>query len=315
MFDKLTDEAINIFMLAQEEALTMRHSTVGSEHILLALLAEQDTIVRSILLGCGLSPEVVRAQVENISPQSGKNEIQALPLNQSATRILELSWDVVESLGAKVVCPEHLLLALLQSSKSSAIELLNNSGVNRQLLRREVISAIEGTAGFVGDDAIESSIAPTESQLVRLSGDGEFLDFDDDAVKAIMFAHDECRRMGISVLGVEQILLGVLALRGITFDCFAAMRVNRSDLRIALDRILGSGAELIGEQIPNSAEANFIFELAAVHANNFSSEKVSPEHLALGILDDPTRVILDALYSLGVNINQLQEDILVMMTE
>lgn len=315
MFDKLTEEAINIFMLAQEEALRLRHASVGAEHVLLALLEEPDSIVRPILVGSGLTLQSVREQAENVSPREGDLKLQALPLNYSATRILELSWDVVESLGAMVVCPEHLFLALLQSSDSKAIHLLDRFGVNRQNLRNEVIAVIEENSAFVGDDVAESRIASSDSQLIRLSGDGEFLDFDDDAIKAIMLAHDECRRMGISVLGVEQILLGVVAMRGITFECLAAMNVNRSDLRIAFDRILVTGREIVGEHIPNSGAAMFVFELAAAHASNFSSDTVGPEHLILGILDDPSLVLRDALYSLGVNINQLREDIFVMMTE
>lgn len=99
-------------MLAQEEALRLRHASVGAEHVLLALLEEPDSIVRPILVGSGLTLQSVREQAENVSPREGDLKLQALPLNYSATRILELSWDVVESLGAMVVCPELIFSSL-----------------------------------------------------------------------------------------------------------------------------------------------------------------------------------------------------------
>ncbi|MFL0248506.1 ATP-dependent Clp protease ATP-binding subunit [Candidatus Clostridium stratigraminis] len=147
MFSRFTERAQKIIMYAEEEAQAFQHGYVGTEHILLGILMEEDGLGKKILNNSGVNVENVRNLVEEYE---GKGEAELynneIPLTPRTKRLLELSLLEARTLGHNYIAPEHILLALIRESEGVAFTILANLGVDFERLRREIIENISGGA-------------------------------------------------------------------------------------------------------------------------------------------------------------------------
>jgi hypothetical protein len=145
MFERFTDRARRVLVLAQEEARLLSHSFIGTEHILLGLIAERDGIAAQALATLGISLDKVRAKVEEtiIPPISG-SETASPPFTPRAKKVLELSLRQALQLGHSYIGTEHILLGLHQEGEGVAMQVLGALGVNPSDVRREVIQRLGG---------------------------------------------------------------------------------------------------------------------------------------------------------------------------
>lgn len=159
MFSRFTERAQKIIMHAQQEAQSFQHGYVGTEHILLGILKEEDGIARKILNSSGVTSENVRSLVEEYEGKGDaelfKNEI---PLTPRTKRLLELSLLESRNLGHNYISPEHILLALIRESEGVAYTILSNLGANFDKLRKEIVNSMAG--GMPGDQPSNSKAAP-----------------------------------------------------------------------------------------------------------------------------------------------------------
>lgn len=159
MFSRFTERAQKIIMFAQEEAQGFQHGYVGTEHILLGILKEQDGIAKKTLSNSGVTIENVRNLVEEYEGKGDadlyKNEI---PLTPRTKRLLELSLLEARTLGHNYINPEHILLALIRESEGVAYTILSNLGVDFDKLRKEIVENMAG--GGSGEQPTASKAAP-----------------------------------------------------------------------------------------------------------------------------------------------------------
>ncbi|MGJ7539970.1 ATP-dependent Clp protease ATP-binding subunit [Brevibacterium luteolum] len=147
MFERFTDRARRVVVLAQEEAKILKHNYIGTEHILLGLIHEGEGIAAKALEGMGISLEQVRDQVTEIIGQGQQAPSGHIPFTPRAKKVLELSLREALQLGHTYIGTEHILLGLIREGEGVAAQVLVKLGADLARVRQEVIKLISGYQG------------------------------------------------------------------------------------------------------------------------------------------------------------------------
>src|SRR4030042_3490218 len=137
-FEKFSERARRVLALAQEEAQHLNHSYIGTEHILLGLLREEEGVSAKVLVGLGANLGKVRSGVEFIIGRGDKPNTGEIGLTPRAKRVIELAIDQARHLGHNYIGTEHLLLGLLHEGGGVAAGVLDSFGINLEQVRAEV---------------------------------------------------------------------------------------------------------------------------------------------------------------------------------
>lgn len=143
MFNKFTERARKVILLAKEEAKRFNHDYIGTEHILLGLIREGEGVAAAVLQKLGLSPEKIRLEVEKLV-QSGPSTMVSgdIPFTPKAKKVIELAMEEARSLGHNYIGTEHLLLGLIREGEGVASQVLMNLGLDLNRVRNEVITLL-----------------------------------------------------------------------------------------------------------------------------------------------------------------------------
>jgi ATP-dependent Clp protease ATP-binding subunit ClpC len=147
MFERFTDRARRVVVLAQEEASMLNHNYIGTEHILLGLIHEGEGVAAKALESLGISLEAVRQQVEEIIGQGQQAPSGHIPFTPRAKKVLELSLRESLQLGHNYIGTEHILLALLREGEGVAAQVLVKLGADLNRVRQQVIQLLHGYPG------------------------------------------------------------------------------------------------------------------------------------------------------------------------
>ncbi|CAB4602265.1 unannotated protein [freshwater metagenome] len=147
MFERFTDRARRVVVLAQEEARLLNHSYIGTEHILLGLIHEGEGVAAKALESMSISLDAVRAQVEEIIGQGGSSPSGHIPFTPRAKKVLELSLREALQLGHNYIGTEHILLGLLREGEGVATQVLVKLGADLGKVRQQVIQLLSGYQG------------------------------------------------------------------------------------------------------------------------------------------------------------------------
>jgi ATP-dependent Clp protease ATP-binding subunit ClpC len=150
MFERFTDRARRVVVLAQEEARLLSHSYIGTEHILLGLIHEGEGVAAKALESLGISLEAVRNQVEEIIGQGGSSPSGHIPFTPRAKKVLELSLREALQLGHNYIGTEHILLGLIREGEGVAAQVLVKLGADLSRVRQQVIQLLSGYQGPAG---------------------------------------------------------------------------------------------------------------------------------------------------------------------
>ncbi len=147
MFERFTDRARRVVVLAQEEARMLNHNYIGTEHILLGLIHEGEGVAAKALESLGISLEAVRSQVEEIIGQGQAAPTGHIPFTPRAKKVLELSLREALQLGHNYIGTEHILLGLIREGEGVAAQVLQKLGADLNRVRQQVIQLLQGYAG------------------------------------------------------------------------------------------------------------------------------------------------------------------------
>ena len=150
MFERFTDRARRVVVLAQEEARLLNHNYIGTEHILLGLIHEGEGVAAKALESLGISLEAVRRQVEEIIGQGGSSPSGHIPFTPRAKKVLELSLREALQLGHNYIGTEHILLGLIREGEGVAAQVLVKLGADLSRVRQQVIQLLSGYQGRRG---------------------------------------------------------------------------------------------------------------------------------------------------------------------
>jgi ATP-dependent Clp protease ATP-binding subunit ClpC len=153
MFERFTEQAIKVIMLAQEEARRLGHNFVGTEQLLLGLIGEGTGVAAKVLSNFGVTLKDGRIEVEKIIGRGSGFTPVEIPFTPRVKRVLEASLDEARKLDHNYIGTEHLILGLLQDAEGVAAKVLDNLGVDRAKVRNEVIKTIGETATVGGSSS------------------------------------------------------------------------------------------------------------------------------------------------------------------
>ena len=184
MFERFTDRARRVIVLAQEEAKMLNHNYIGTEHLLLGLIHEGDGVAAKALEALGISLEAVREQVEDIIGKGQQKPTGHIPFTPRAKKVLELSLREALQLGHNYIGTEHILLGLIREGEGVAAQVLVKLGADLNSVRQQVIQLL---AGYQGKEPVAAGAeqgAPSSGQgsavldqfgenLTQLAADGK----------------------------------------------------------------------------------------------------------------------------------------------
>ncbi len=178
MFERFTEKAIKVIMLAQEEARRLGHNFVGTEQILLGLIGEGTGVAAKVLKSMGVNLKDARVEVEKIIGRGSGFVAVEIPFTPRAKRVLELSLEEARQLGHNYIGTEHLLLGLIREGEGVAARVLENLGVDLAKVRTQVIRMLGETAEVTaGSGSKGSTKTPTldefGSNLTQLAAEGK----------------------------------------------------------------------------------------------------------------------------------------------
>jgi ATP-dependent Clp protease ATP-binding subunit ClpC len=144
MFERFTDRARRVVVLAQEEARMLNHNYIGTEHILLGLIHEGEGVASKALESLGVSLEAVRSQVEEIIGRGQAEPTGHIPFTPRAKKVLELSLREALQLGHNYIGTEHILLGVIREGEGVAAQALMKLGADLDRTRQAVIQLLAG---------------------------------------------------------------------------------------------------------------------------------------------------------------------------
>lgn len=149
MFERFTERARQVVVIAQDEARALKHNSIGTEHLLLGLLGEAEGMAAAVLGHLGIDMNEVRFQVKSIVPAGEQVTVGLIPFTPRAKKVLELALREALSLGHNYVATQHVLLGLVRESEGVAARILADYDATPETVRAEIVRRLSGSRGAV----------------------------------------------------------------------------------------------------------------------------------------------------------------------
>ena len=144
MFERFTEPARQVVVLAQDEARALKHNHIGTEHLLLGLLRSDENAARDALSSLGVRLEEVRGQVVRIVGFGNEHPLGQIPFTPRGKKVLELSLREAKALDHNYIGPEHILLGLAREDDGVAARMLLDAGIDSDSIRQSVAASLRG---------------------------------------------------------------------------------------------------------------------------------------------------------------------------
>jgi hypothetical protein len=244
MFERFTDRARRVVVLAQEEARLLDHDFIGTEHLLLGLIHEREGIAARALTALDISLEAVRQEVTEIVGRGEELHGGHIPFTPRAKKVLELSLREALQLGHNYIGTEHILLGLIREGEGVAAQVLVKLGASFDRVRQQVIQLLaDASAGQAEQVAAGTSLPP----VAAVAGPGAYQPEAAELVRVVPLAREVFRGFGVRVVLISlEIWSGWLDLRYVLLpeEPTGAQRVVDLDWQISDDA--GTTYELMG---------------------------------------------------------------------
>jgi len=208
VFERFTERSRKVVVLAQEESGHLRHDYIGTEHLLLGLLREEEGVAARALYAAGVTLDGVLEQVEGIVGY-GEGDTSQKPFAPESKRVLEFSLEEAMRLGHNYIGTEHVLLGLLDEGGGASAAVLSNLGIDPERVRREVLGRLEGGSrssarrdlGPLGwaREALQRSFG----RYPRAEDRASFEKFAQPGRRVVALAQDEARYFHHDYIGTE----------------------------------------------------------------------------------------------------------------
>ncbi|HEX4835034.1 MAG TPA: ATP-dependent Clp protease ATP-binding subunit [bacterium] len=175
MFERFTERARRVIILAQEEAKRLNHSAVGTEHILLGIIREGEGVASKVLESLNINPERVRAEIESAIGRGERTPYEEVAFTPRAKKVLELALDEARRLGHNYIGTEHLLLGLIREGEGVAARVLEAMGADLERVRSQVVYLLgeEGTASYTKQSSKTPTLDEFGRDLTKLARDNK----------------------------------------------------------------------------------------------------------------------------------------------
>jgi Clp amino terminal domain, pathogenicity island component len=216
MFERFTDRARRVVVLAQEEARHLDHNYIGTEHILLGLIHEREGVAARALTALDISLESVRAQVEEIIGRGDQAPTGHIPFTPRAKKVLELSLREALGLSHNYIGTEHILLGLIREGEGVAAQVLVKLGGSLDRVRQQVIQLLADASQLQAEQVagMPSRISQEQARAMVAGGPGIYREEPAELVRVVPLAREVFRGLGLRVVLISlEVWSGWLDLR------------------------------------------------------------------------------------------------------
>ncbi len=342
MYERFTEKAIKVVMLAQEEARRLRHSFVGTEQILLGLCGEGTGTAAKVLRAHNIKLKDLRATVLGIIGKGSGSVSVETPFTPNAKKLLEAAWNAARELGHCYIGTEHLLLGLLAADDCTAKKVLSILNVDLEKMKRDVFDflqtssrqqqvASENPAHAPASspiqsqeppqsqtpnqiaDSVQSAKGPVASPSVKdqVAKSNVTDRFSESAIKSMQLAQEEARLVGSTKLELQHLLLGILA-EGSSeaAKLLSSKSIKLEELRLAtMPEEEVTPSESSSQDFELSKQVIFSVEMASVAARTSGSALITPEFLLFALISYEESRAVKGLQELEVNIELFAEEL------
>jgi ATP-dependent Clp protease ATP-binding subunit ClpA len=284
MFERFTERARHVVVLAQDEARMLGHNYIGTEHILLGLLREEDGIAARVLDSLEIMVEEVRAQVVHLIGRGHDEVTGRIPFTPRAKHVLELALREGLALGHNSIGTEHILLGLVRETEGVAARILHDFGADAET----VVRMLSGPAPAPGANpnprvgshrsgqATGGRRRPAQAGPARLTR---------GARNVLLLAQDEARALKHTQVGSEHILLGLLREEhGLAARLLASLGITLAEVRDQVLHVAGEANEVTTGHVPFTPQVKDALETAHREAQTLHHDYVGTEHILLSLL-------------------------------
>lgn len=291
-FDRFNDRAKRVLALAQDEAIRLNHSYIGTEHVLLALVGEGEGVAARVLDSLGVELSKVRTAVEFIVGRGDSTTSPSeITLSPRTKRVIELAIDEARRLGHSHVGTEHLLLGIVREGEGMASGVLESLGVSLERVRHQIIA----TLGQQAPPMSRPAAAPTSQGQAR----GPFDRFDSASKRTLAFAQDEAVRFGHNWLGTEHLMLGLLRGEGPARDALVSLGVELGAARAAVEAAVPRVTGATPTEMTVTPRTRSVIDRATGISIERGNAEITPVLLLLSLLEDPDGIAIGVLAQLG----------------
>jgi ATP-dependent Clp protease ATP-binding subunit ClpA len=302
-FDRFTDGAKRVLALAQDEAMRFRHNYIGTEHLLLGLIREQEGVAARALQTLGAELSKARTAVGFIIGQGDAVTTPSeITLSPRTKKVIELAIDEARKLGHGRVGTEHLLLGLAREGEGIASGILESLGITMGKVRLAVIE----TLGQIKPDApaqVKVDV-PTNVYSNTLVQRGPFDLLDDGAKRVLGIAEEEARQMRHNWIGTEHMMIALLRSDSVAQRALLELGVKLDEARAGVFKAVPPRETDVSEVTVTPRVKTLIGKAIALAAP--VSDRVKPQHLLLALVADPDGIGSQVLAELGVTPEKLR---------
>ena len=203
MFERFTDRARRVVVLAQEEARHLNHNHIGTEHLLLGLIHEGEGVAARALESLDISLEGTRAQVVEVVGRGSEQPASHIPFTPRAKKVLELSLREALQLGHNYIGTEHILLGLVREGEGVAAQVLTSQGASLDRVRQAVVQVLALSAGSVASEQVPLGQARLGQEAVTAmvaGGPGAFQTDPAELVRVVPLAREVFSGFGVRLV-------------------------------------------------------------------------------------------------------------------
>ncbi len=314
MWQRFTERARRVIFFAQEEATRLDENGVSTEHLLLGLVRETNSVAARVLERLGVSSEQVRSEIERQAVRGEGRTGQDMQLTAQAKQVIDFAYDEARRLNNNYIGTDHLLLGVLREGENLAGRVLLSLGVDLERVRHEVMQLQDESedANEVKARDVPSAPVPqadTSTEPKTGSG-GNWQRFTERARRTVFYAQEEAGRLGENYVSTEHLLLGIVR----EDDSVAARILERigvslGRVRSEIERQVARGDGRLGQDMQLTPRAKRVIDLAYDEARQLNNNYIGTEHLLLGLIREGEGLAGRILNKLGVDLERARREI------
>jgi ATP-dependent Clp protease ATP-binding subunit ClpA len=300
-FDRFNDRAKKVLAYAQEEAVRFKHNYIGTEHLLLGLVREGESVAARVLNSLGIELSKVRTAVEFIIGAGDAANMPSSPseitISPRTKKVIELSIDEARRLGHNHIGPEHLLLGLLREGEGIASGVIESLGITLAKVRHQLIATLGQSAPDMARNVYSNALVQS----------GPFDLLDDAAKRVLSLAEEEARQMRHNWIGTEHMLIALLRSDGVAQRALQALDVTLDQARAGVFKAVPPRETDVTEITVTPRVRTLLGKAIMLAAPQ--SDRVRPQHLLLALVTDPDGIGSQVLTELGATHEKVRKTI------
>jgi ATP-dependent Clp protease ATP-binding subunit ClpA len=302
-FERFTERAKKVLTLAQQEAERAHHSYIGTEHLLLGLMREEEGLAAIVLAKLGVEINGVRATIASVIGRSDQILIRQRIPTSRVKQVIQLSFEEARKMGNNYVGTEHLLLGLLVEGEGIAAHVLQDLGATLEKVRSEIDQLLR-SGGVTESKSVEPGRPITTRAKYPIDR------FTSAAKNVLTLAQEEAERAHHSYIGTEHLLLGLLRQKeGLAAAALANLGVESNFVRGTLMSAIGRNERIVVQSIIPTSRVKQVIELSFEEARKMGNNYVGTEHLLLGLLVEGEGLAAHVLQDLGATLEKVRSEI------